>query len=65
MKRDYHYQEEIKALPTITKYFDNGTIELWLSNSLGDELYLIKSYRHPGGSSPIVEMEGYSDGEKG
>lgn len=52
---------EITPTRTITKYFDDGLIELWLSNDDNDELYLIKSYQSPTGKSPIVEMKTYSD----
>jgi hypothetical protein len=48
---------EIKATMTLTKYFEDGRIELWLSNEDNEELYLIESYQHPSGKSPIVELK--------
>lgn len=45
---------EYKPIMVLMKYFDDGTIEEWLSNEEHDELYLIKSYKHPSGRSPIV-----------
>lgn len=52
----YHGQYEYQTVQTFTKYFEDGRQELWLTNDEGDELYLIKSYQHPSGKSPIVEM---------
>lgn len=53
----HHYQHEIQPVQTLTKYFENGRIETWLSNDAGDELYLIKA-DHPYNQSPIVELSG-------
>lgn len=52
---------EIQPIRTLTKYFENGRIETWLSNEENEELYLIKHYQHPSGQSPIVELKKLED----
>lgn len=52
----YHYQYEYKPVQTLSKYFEDGRIELWLTDDDGAELYLIKSHQSPTGKSPIVEV---------
>lgn len=53
---DWHGQYEYQSVQTLSKYFEDGTIELWLTNDDGDELYLIKSWKHPSGKSPIQKF---------
>ncbi len=52
---------EVKPLRTLTKHFEDGYMELWLSNDDNEELYLISSYQHPSGKSPIVGMKKLKD----
>jgi hypothetical protein len=57
--KDYDYiaQSETKTLTTLTKYYNDGTIKMWLSNEDNEELYLIKEYKHPSGKSPVQELK--------
>lgn len=46
-----------EPLRTLNKYFDDGRVEVWLSDEENNELYLIKSWQHPSGKSPIVKFK--------
>jgi hypothetical protein len=54
---DPYVEWQIKPIRVLHKYFQDGTIEEWLTNDNNDELYLIKSYKHPSGKSPIVRIK--------
>lgn len=55
---------DYKTIPVLSKYFADGRIEEWLTDDEGSELYLIRSYQHPSGQSPIVKMKDYIETPK-
>lgn len=57
MDNDNPYIEwQRKPTRMLIKYFNDGTIEEWLSDDDNNELYLIRSKKHPSGKSPIVKI---------
>lgn len=44
------------SLPTITMYWDDGAIEIWLADEDGTPKHLIKTWQYPTGKSPVAKF---------